>query len=108
MSVVPPVFDPSLLDALRAVEDPELPVSVVDLGLIVALERRGTEVAVDITFTAMGCPAMDMVIDDVRACLLHQPNVEVVRVKVVWDPIWSPSRLTQDGKDALREFGISV
>ena len=62
-------FEPSpayLLEALRDVEDPELPVSIVDMGLIVDLQHRDGIVEVAITFTAMGCPAMDMIIDDVR------------------------------------------
>jgi phenylacetate-CoA oxygenase PaaJ subunit len=97
-----------LLQALREVEDPELPVSVVDMGLIVDLRCEGARVAVAITFTAMGCPAMDMIIDDVRERLLQEPEVEEVDVEVVWDPIWTKERLTEDGKAQLREWGISV
>jgi len=97
-----------LLEALRDVEDPELPVSIVDLGLVVDLRCRDGHVAVSITFTAMCCPAMDMIIDDVRERLLREPGVVTVDVEVVWDPIWTKDRMTEDGKAAMRECGISV
>ncbi|MBV9282017.1 MAG: metal-sulfur cluster assembly factor, partial [Chloroflexi bacterium] len=91
-----------LLEALKDVEDPELPVSVVDMGLIVALRAFGSHVHVDITFTAMGCPAMDMIMEDVRARLMREPDVEDVEIEVVWDPIWTKDRLTDDAKMQLR------
>lgn len=101
-------MDERLLDALRDVEDPELPISIVDMGLVVALRHAASRVEIDITFTAMGCPAMDMIIDDVRERLLQEPDIDEVEVHVVWEPIWSTARLSQDGIDALREWGIAV
>lgn len=100
--------DAELWQALRDVEDPELPISIVDMGLIVALAQSGGVVDIKLTFTSMGCPAMDMIIDDVRDRLLREPGVEEVRIAIVWDPIWTKHRLTPDGKAALREWGISV
>lgn len=97
-----------LLDALRDVEDPELTISIVDMGLIVDLTVAGGIVDVKITFTAMGCPAMDMILDDVRARLLQEPEVEQVRIEVVWHPIWTKDRLSEDGKAQMREWGISL
>ena len=100
--------DPQLLAALREVEDPELPVSIVDLGLVVDVCSTGSRVHVKITFTAMGCPGMEMIIDDVRERLLREPGVDEVAVEIVWDPVWTKDRLTEDGRAALRECGISV
>ncbi len=97
-----------LLDALRDVEDPELTISIVDMGLIVDLAVAAGTVDVKITFTAMGCPAMDMILDDVRARLLQEPEVEEVRIEVVWHPIWTKERLSEDGKAQMREWGISL
>lgn len=97
-----------LLDALRDVEDPELPISVVDMGLIVDLRVEAGRVDVKITFTAMGCPATEMILDDVRARLLREPDVDRVEIEVVWDPIWTKERLSEDGKAQLREWGISI
>jgi len=97
-----------LLGALRDVEDPELAISIVDMGLIVDLTVAAGTVDVKITFTAMGCPAMDMILDDVRARLLQEPEVEEVRIEVVWHPIWTKDRLSEDGKAQMREWGISL
>jgi metal-sulfur cluster biosynthetic enzyme len=97
-----------LLLALREVEDPELPISIIDMGLVVALEYQDGTVSLQITFTAMGCPAMDMIVDDVRARLMREPEVREVKVEIVWEPIWSKARLSDDGKAQLREWGISV
>lgn len=100
--------DAGLLEVLRDVTDPEIPISIVDLGLVVSVQREGERVRVCITFTAMGCPAMDMVIDDVRARLLDQPDITDVEVDVVWDPIWTPARISEEGRAELREWGIAI
>ncbi len=98
----------ALWDALREVNDPELPISIVDMGLVVALDRRAERVALKLTFTAMGCPAMDMIMSDARERLLQEPGVEQVEIEVVWDPPWTPARLTEEGRDTLRMWGIGL
>lgn len=97
-----------LLDALHDVEDAELPLDVVDLGLIYGLRYRRADghVDVDMTFTAMGCPAMEYMLEDVRERLLREPDVSSVRVEIVWDPPWDRSRLTERGAAALGSWGI--
>jgi metal-sulfur cluster biosynthetic enzyme len=97
-----------LWTALRDVEDPEFLVSIVDMGLVVDIKETDGKVAVKLTFTAMGCPATDMIIDDVRARLLAEPGVRQVDIDIVWDPIWTTERLSGDGKLALLEMGIAV
>ena len=94
--------------ALREVEDPEFLVSIVDMGLVVDIAESNGAVTVKLTFTAMGCPATDMIIDDVRARLLAETSVNRVNIDVVWDPIWTTERLSGDGKLALLEMGIAV
>ena len=68
-----------LWDALRTVEDPEIPVSVVGMGLIVSLTYQPEQRLADlkITFTAMGCPAMDFIEEDIREALLKDPDRRV-------------------------------
>lgn len=97
-----------LLDALRDVEDPELPVSIVDMGLIVSLHEEDGRVLVKITFTSMGCPGMEMIVDDVRERLEREPGVEHVEIEVVWHPVWTKDRLSDSAKLQLREWGISL
>ncbi len=80
------------------------------MGLIVgvAFDAVQREAQLRITYTAMGCPAMDMIQDDIRARLLRVPGVERVRIEVVWDPVWTPRRLSQQARAAMRELGIGV
>jgi metal-sulfur cluster biosynthetic enzyme len=97
-----------LWTALRDVEDPEIPISVVGMGLIVSLAYRPDERAADIelTFTAMGCPAMDFIQDDIRERLMAEPDVDEVRIEIVWDPVWTRSRIREDARETMRGLGI--
>ncbi len=94
--------------ALSEVQDPEMPINLVDLGVIYGIDERDGVVEVDLTFTAMGCPASDFILDDVRERLLREEGVREVRVKVVWDPPWTSARMTQAGRDALEAWGLAV
>ena len=98
----------ALWDALRDVTDPEIPISVVDMGLIIDLVQHSSTVNVKLTFTAMGCPATEFIMDDIRARLLQEPGVEDVRIEVVWDPVWTKARLSEEGIDIMRSWGISA
>ena len=97
-------------EALRYVEDPEIPVSVLGMGLIVSLaydpELRRAEL--QITFTAMGCPAMDFIQDDIREALLRDPDIDAVDIEVVWDPVWTKDRIRSEARLTMRQLGIAV
>ena len=97
-----------LWDALRRVEDPEIPVSVVGMGLIVSLafEPEQRRADLQITFTSMGCPAMEFIEEDIRDALLEDPDVDAVEIEVVWDPVWSKDRLRDDARQTMRRLGI--
>jgi metal-sulfur cluster biosynthetic enzyme len=99
---------PALWDALRDVEDPELPISVVDMGLIVDLREKDGIVEIKLTFTAMGCPAMDLIMDDIRERLLREPGVREVNIEIVWDPVWTKARLSEEGIEIMRTWGVSA
>lgn len=94
--------------ALGDVQDPEIPVSVVGMGLIVSIDYDAGSQAVDLqlTFTAMGCPATDFIEDDIRARLLQERDVTEVRIEVVWDPVWTRSRIREDARAQMRRLGI--
>jgi metal-sulfur cluster biosynthetic enzyme len=96
--------------ALEEVEDPEIPVSVVGMGLIVSLEYDAVSqrATLKITYTAMGCPAMEMIQDDIRARLLREAGVEHVDIEVVWDPVWTAERLTTRARRSMRDIGLGV
>ena len=94
--------------ALAEVQDPEMPVNLVDLGVIYSVVEKDGVVDVDLTFTAMGCPASDFILEDVRQRLLREDGIQEVRLNVVWDPPWTAARITQDGRDALEAWGLAV
>ncbi len=99
-----------LWEALRRVEDPEIPVSVVGMGLIVsvAYDAPARAANLQITYTSMGCPAMEFIEEDIREALLADPEVDFVDIEVVWDPVWTKARLRDDARSKMRELGIAV
>ncbi len=98
----------ALWNALREVDDPEFPVSVVDLGLVVEVRRDGGRVEVDMTYTATACPCMDFIRQDVRDRLLRETGVSAVIVTDVWQPAWTPARMTEEGRAMLRRCGVAA
>ena len=98
----------NLWRALEQVNDPEFPMSLVDLGLIYGVAQENGRVHIKLTFTAMGCPAMEMILDDIRARLLQEPGVRDVEIEIVWDPPWNKSRLSERGRELLQSWGIAV
>lgn len=97
-----------LWSALRDVRDPELPISIVDMGLVYEVRVDGGTVGIDMTFTATACPCMEFIMDDIRTRLLSEPDVDEVKINVVWDPPWTNDRLTPEGRDILRVYGVSA
>jgi metal-sulfur cluster biosynthetic enzyme len=97
-----------LWTALRDVEDPEIPISVVGMGLIVSIAYRSETRRVDLqlTFTAMGCPATEFIEQDIRERLLAEPDVDEVVIEVVWDPVWTRGRIREDARATMRGLGI--
>ncbi len=94
--------------ALAEVNDPEYPVSLVDMGLIYGVQKQGARVTVDLTLTAMGCPCMDMIFEDIRQRLLQEDDIEEVEINLVWDPPWTRDRLSEKAIEQFRKWGISV
>ena len=99
-----------LWEALRHVEDPEIPVSVVGMGLIVsvAYAAAARRADLEITFTAMGCPAMEFIEDDIREAVLAVEGVDEVAIEVVWDPVWTKSRIRAEARETMRRLGVVV
>ncbi|MAZ53197.1 MAG: metal-sulfur cluster biosynthetic enzyme [Trueperaceae bacterium] len=102
-------FKDEILEALKVVRDPEIPVNVVDLGLVYHLEVSD-EGAVDIemTLTSPGCPVMDMIQADAELAAMQVDGVTKASVTFVWDPVWTTEKMTEDGKKQMRMFGFSV
>jgi len=98
-----------ILEALKVVKDPEIPVNVVDLGLVynVHVNPNGV-VDIDMTLTAIGCPVQDMIRADAELAVLKVPGVKGVNLDFVWSPPWTPARMTEEGKKQLRMLGYNV
>ena len=98
-----------LLEALKVVKDPEIPLNVVDLGLIYNVDiKAGGEVDIDMTLTSMGCPVQDMIQADAELACMQVDGVKKVNVEFVWSPPWSPAKMSEDGKKQMRMFGFNL
>jgi phenylacetate-CoA oxygenase PaaJ subunit len=95
-----------VMKTISLVRDPELPMSVVDMGLIYNVAVDDRAVTVDMTLTSMGCPCHDLIQDDVRDHVAQMPGVDRVEVNIVWDPPWTRARITPSGRKALANWGI--
>lgn len=97
-----------VLQALKECYDPEIPVNVVDMGLIYEVKVKpanapdtGEEVEVEMTLTAPGCPSSGYISDQVKQRLLRIPGVTNASVNIVWYPQWTPERLSADARKQL-------
>src|SRR5579864_2055284 len=99
----------SLRAALAEVMDPEIPtVSILDMGMVGEIELADAGlVDVEILPTFSGCPALPVIAEHVRGRLAREAGVREVRVRFVFDPIWTSDRITDHGRARLREFGIA-
>ena len=90
-----------VVEALRQVEDPELGMDIVELGLFYDVEIDGPKVKVIHTLTSMGCPAGPMIQEDIHNATAGVEGVEEVEVELTFDPPWSPDKMSDDAKFIL-------
>ena len=90
-----------VIDALRQVEDPELGMDIVELGLLYEVFVEGPQVRVTYTLTSMGCPVGPMIEDEIHRIASSLPGVERVDLELAWDPPWTPDRMSEDAKFIL-------
>ncbi len=94
--------------ALSSITDPEMPVSLVDMGMVYRVVVAGGTAEIDLTFTSIGCPAMDMILEDVREAVAAIPGIDRVELEVVWSPPWTKDRLTAKGRTLLSAYGLAL
>ncbi|MEH7437166.1 metal-sulfur cluster assembly factor [Neobacillus drentensis] len=91
-----------VLEALKSVYDPELNINVVDLGLIYNVEVSDeADVIITMTLTTPGCPLHDSITTGVRYCVQGLEETRNVEVNLVWEPAWSPEKMTPEGLKLL-------
>ena len=103
MSQVPMIpSDDQVRDALRSVDDPEVGINIVDLGLVYRIEIIAERVRVEMTMTTQACPMGDLITDNARrAVLALVPDGMGVEIELVWDPFWTPDRMSEVAKQTL-------
>ncbi len=91
-----------ITEGLKQVYDPEIPMNIVDLGLIYGFEWAGDDVKLKMTLTAPGCPVAGILAEEVKTVIERVPNVHGATVELVWEPPWSPERMSDFAK---KQFG---
>ena len=101
-----PFGEETVWNALRQCYDPEIPINIVDLGLVYGVHIEGGVVSVKLTLTTPGCPMSESMMWGVKQALLNLPSVSEANVDLVWDPPWNPSMMTDLGRAAIgmREY----
>jgi ring-1,2-phenylacetyl-CoA epoxidase subunit PaaD len=95
-------------EALSGVRDPEIPpCSVTDLGIVKRVRVTGKAVEVDLLPTFVGCPALDVIREEVEGAVRGIAGGREVRVRFVYSPPWTSDRITPDGREALRSYGLT-
>ena len=96
-----PVSRDRVMEVLHTCYDPEIPIDIVDLGLVYDVEVKDDVVHVKMTLTSQGCPSAQQIPDDMRRKLSALEGVREASVEVVWDPPWHPDRISPEGKQKL-------
>lgn len=111
----PPAFAPAssgpyaererkMTEKLKQIYDPEIPMNIVDLGLIYGFEWQGDDVKLKMTLTAPGCPVAGILAEEIKSALESVPEVHSVAVDMIWEPPWTPDRMSEFAK---RQFGYA-
>jgi len=98
-----------VLDSMRDVFDPEIPVNIVDLGLVyeVNLNDEG-HAHILMSLTSMGCPAQDIIEAESITAALRVPQVKNAEVEITFNPPWTPEKMSEDGKKLMRMYGFNL
>ena len=89
-----------IIEALKTVYDPEIPVNIYDLGLIydLSVDPLGNHADIEMTLTAPGCPVAESILESVENATRHASGLDSVKVKLVWEPPWTPDRMSMRAK----------
>ncbi|MEW6145415.1 MAG: metal-sulfur cluster assembly factor [Thermodesulfobacteriota bacterium] len=98
------VTENKILEVLSNVYDPEIPIDIVNLGLIYGIDIEGGNVRISMTMTAPGCPASTQIAGESKILVEEIPGVESVEIELVWDPPWDPSKMSEEAQQSLGIF----
>ncbi|MGB7290650.1 MAG: iron-sulfur cluster assembly protein [Thermodesulfobacteriota bacterium] len=95
------VTEENVLDVLSGVYDPEIPIDIVNLGLIYGVDIEDRNVHVKMTMTAPGCPSSAEIAAEAKILIEELPGVNSASIEIVWDPPWDPSRMSEDARQSM-------
>ncbi len=99
---MPSITENQILESLKQCMDPEIPISVVDMGLIYGINiNQDNKVDIKMTMTTRGCPLHDTLVTDVKRYVNKVPGVSGVNVEIVWEPAWTPEKMSDEGKKLI-------
>ena len=96
--------DSQLREWVQVVQDPEMKISIVDLGLVYGFHWKESILGVDLTLTSPACPMADQIVSELKSRLEEHPEVEKAEVNIVWEPKWDPAQMASE--EAKEELGI--
>ena len=96
------VTSQQVLDSLKQCMDPEIPINIVDMGLIYGVNvSDDNKVGIKMTMTTRGCPLHDTLVSDVKRYVYKVPGVNGVDIEIVWEPAWTPEKMSEEGKKLI-------
>jgi len=90
-----------ILEVLSEVYDPEIPIDIVNLGLVYGIDINDRNVVITMTMTAPGCPASTQIAEESKLMVKELPQVDSVDIDIVWDPPWDPSKMSEEAQESM-------
>ena len=99
-----PITEEKVYEILGDIYDPEIPIDIVNLGLVYTVKVEQDIINIDMTMTSPGCPAATQIVTEAKLLLEDLPEVSVANIEIVWDPPWDPSMMSEAAKESLGMF----
>ena len=99
-----PITEEKVYEILGDIYDPEIPIDIVNLGLVYSVKVEQDVINIDMTMTSPGCPAATQIVTEAKLILEDLPEVSVANIEIVWDPPWDPSMMSEAAKESLGMF----
>ncbi len=98
------VTEEDVLGILSEIYDPEIPIDIVNLGLVYKIKVEGSKVDIDMSMTSPGCPAAGQIVSESKYLVEELEGVDEVNIEIVWEPPWDPSKMSEAAKESLGMF----
>lgn len=103
-SEVKKITEETILEVMSDIYDPEIPIDIVNLGLVYSIRVDGSNVFINMTMTSPGCPAAGQIVSEAKYLVEEIEGVDEVNIEIVWDPPWDPSKMSEAAKESLGMF----